>query len=75
MARSGGAHVEGAGRGVSSMSLKSHVVGLVHYLGGVGDEGMRGRVISLVEGILALSPGPGEAPVEGGVGVDSPPVV
>jgi hypothetical protein len=68
-----GVHFDGEGLGVSSMSLKSHVVGLVHYLGGVGDDRLRGRVISLVEGVLAPSPGPGEAPLDGGVG--SSPVV
>jgi len=46
---------------------------LVHYLGCVGDDGLRGRVISLVEGVLA-PPGVPEAPVDDGVSVDSPPV-
>ena len=66
-----GVHFVGEGLGVSAMSLRNHVVGLVHYLGGVGDDGLRGRVISLVEGVLA----PPEAPVDGGVSADSPPVV
>ena len=69
-----GVHFVDEGLGVSSMSLRNHVVGLVHYLGGVGDEGLRGRVISLVEGVLAPPEGV-EAPVEDGVSADSPPVV
>ena len=69
-----GVHFEGEGLGVSSMSLKSHVVGLVHYLGGVGDDGLRGRVISLVEGVLA-PPEAAEVPVEEGVGADVSPVI
>jgi hypothetical protein len=69
-----GVHFEGEGLGVSAMSLKSHVVGLVHYLGVAGDDGLRGRVISLVEGVLAPL-GPSVAAGDGGVGADSPPVV
>jgi hypothetical protein len=68
-----GVHFTDEGLGVSSLSLKNHIVGLVHYLGGVGDESLRRRVISLVEGVLA-SPGGVEVPV-GGVSADSPPVV
>ena len=67
-----GVHFVDEGLGVSSMSLRNHVVGLVHYLGGVGDDGLRGRVISLVEGVLA-PPGCVEVPVEGDAG--SPAVV
>ncbi|MCW3988578.1 MAG: hypothetical protein NWE88_00720, partial [Candidatus Bathyarchaeota archaeon] len=70
-----GVHFVGEGLGVSAMSLRNHVVCLVHYLGGVGDDGLRGRVISLVEGVLAPSPGPVEAPLEGGVSADPLPVV
>ena len=69
-----GVHFEEEGLGVSAMSLRNHVVGLVHYLGGVGDDGLRGRVISLVEEVLA-PPGHAVAPVDDGVSVDSPPVV
>ena len=68
-----GGHFEGEGLGVSAMSLRNHVVGLVHYLGSVGDDGLRGRVISLVEGVLEPS-GSLEAPVDDGVSVGSPPV-
>jgi len=68
-----GVHFDGEGLGMSSMSLKSHLVGLVQYMGGVGDDGLRGRVISLVEGLLSPSPEPGEAPLGGSVG--SSPVV
>jgi len=68
-----GVHFMDEGLGVSLMSLRNHVVGLVHYLGCVGDDGLRGRVISLVEGVLA-PPGVPEAPVDDGVSVDSPPV-
>jgi len=68
-----GVHFDGEGLGMSSMSLKSHLVGLVQYLGGVGDDGLRGRVISLVEGLLSPSPEPCEAPLGGSVG--SSPVV
>jgi hypothetical protein len=68
-----GVHFEDKGLGVSSMSLKGHVVGLVHYLGGVGDDGLKGRVISRLEGVLA-PPRSIEAPVEAGMGADSPPV-
>jgi hypothetical protein len=66
-----GVHFVDEGLGVSSMSLRNHVVGLVHYLGGVGDEGLRGRVISLVEGVLA----PSEAAVGDGLGAESTAVV
>lgn len=69
-----GVHFVDEGLGVSSMSLRSHVVGLVHYLGGVGDDGLRGRVISLVEGVLAPT-GPSGAPVEDGVSAGFPPTV
>ena len=68
-----GVHFDGEGLGMSPMSLKSHLVGLVHYLESVGDDGLRGRVISLVEGLLSPSPRPGEAPLDGSVG--SSPVV
>jgi len=69
-----GVHFVDEGLGVSSMSLRSHVVGLVHYLGGVGDDGLRGRVISWVEGVLAPT-GPSGAPVEDGVSAGFPPTV
>lgn len=68
-----GVHFEGEGLGVSAVSLRNHVVGLVHYLGCVGDDRLRGRVISLVGCVLG-SPGVVEAPVDDGVSVDSPPV-
>ena len=68
-----GVHFADEGLGVSTMSLKNHVVGLVHYLGGVGDDSLRGRVISLVEGVLAPPGGIG-VPVRDGVNVGSPPV-
>jgi len=69
-----GVHFVDEGLGVSSMSLKSHLVGLVQYLVGVGDDGLRGRVISLVEGVLAPT-GPSGAPVEDGVSAGFPPTV
>ena len=69
-----GVHFEGEGLGVSMMSLRNHVVGLVHYLGCVGDDGLRGRVISLVEGVLE-PPGHAVTPEDDGMSADSPPVV
>jgi hypothetical protein len=70
-----GVHFEGEGLGVSAMSLKNHVVGLVHFLGGVGNESLRERVVSLAEGVLAPSPRPTKALVDDGVSADSPTVV
>jgi hypothetical protein len=66
-----GVYFADEGLGVSAMSLKNHVVGLVHYLGGVGDDSLRGRVISLVEEVLAPPGGIG-GPVRDGVNVGSP---
>jgi hypothetical protein len=67
-----GAHFDAEGLGVSAVSLRNRVVGLVHYLGGLGDDGLRGRVISLVEGVL-VPPGGVDVPAEG-VPAESPPV-
>jgi hypothetical protein len=47
-----GTHFDRKGLGVSSMSLKNHVVELVHYLDGVENESLRERVISQVEDVL-----------------------
>jgi hypothetical protein len=69
-----GVHFVDEGLGVSSMSLKNRVVGLVHYLGALGDESLRGSVISLVEGVLAPSTGSAETLVDDNVSTESSPV-
>ena len=61
-----GIYFDKKGLGVSSMSLKNHVVGLVHHLGSVGNESLRKRVISQVEDVLA-PPKTAKAPYEDGV--------
>jgi len=68
-----GVHFVREGLGVSAMSLRNHIVGLVHYLGGAGDDRLKSRVIYLVKGVLDPPEAP-KAPVDDGVSVGSPPV-